>query len=108
MGFYLNSKRPFSLYKSETSMPYFIDKTLMLKELIPLVEQGNQSICITRPRRFGKTVVAAMIGAYFSRGTDSSSIFDSLKISNNTKYKEHLNQHDVIYINFSISDDQCS
>ncbi|MCC8105215.1 MAG: ATP-binding protein [Clostridiales bacterium] len=108
MGLYLNSRRIFSLYQSEAAMPYFIDKTPMLGELIPLVEQGNQNLCITRPRRFGKSVVAAMIGAFFSKGADSSSVFDTLAIAKNLKYKEHLNQHDVIYIDFSKSDDQCS
>lgn len=107
MGIYLNSKRSFSIYQSESSMPYFVDKTRMIEELIPLVEQGNHSICISRPRRFGKSVVAAMIASFFSRGVDSRSIFDSLTIAESTKYQEHLNQHDVIYIDFSKTDDEC-
>ena len=45
--------------------PYFIDKTNMLAELFPLVQEGNHFLCITRPRRFGKTVMANMIGAFF-------------------------------------------
>ncbi|MCD8222949.1 MAG: ATP-binding protein [Clostridiales bacterium] len=101
MGYYLNSNKMFSLYKSEVDSPYFVDKTMLLTELIPLVESGNKHICITRPRRFGKSVMAAMIGAFFSRGGESSCIFDSLKISLNEKYRDHLNHHDVIYIDFS-------
>ncbi|MCD8325966.1 MAG: ATP-binding protein [Lachnospiraceae bacterium] len=100
MGYYLNSSKVFSLYESEVKKPYFVDKTEILNELIPLVEQGNNHICITRPRRFGKSVMASMIGAFFSRGFDSSSIFDSLKIASAANYREHLNQHNVIYINF--------
>lgn len=60
MGFYLNSAAPYFLYKSEVSSPYFVDKSQLLEELFPFVEQGNKHVCITRPRRFGKTVMANM------------------------------------------------
>ncbi|MCD8221486.1 MAG: AAA family ATPase [Clostridiales bacterium] len=101
MGYYLNSTKVFSLYESEVRKPYFVDKSEILNELIPFVEQGNNHICITRPRRFGKSVMAAMIGAFFSRGSDGSGIFGSLKIADNSNYQTHLNQHDVVYIDFS-------
>ncbi len=101
MGYYLNSNKVYSLYESEARKPYFVDKTDMLLDLITLVEQRNNHICITRPRRFGKSVMASMVGAFFGKGFDSSSIFDSLKIAGETKYRAHLNQHDVIYIDFS-------
>ena len=53
MGTYLNSITPYTLYKSECLSAYFVDKTLMLRELFPYVSAGNRHICITRPRRFG-------------------------------------------------------
>ena len=65
MGRYLNSRAAYTLYKSETEKPYFVDKSEMLQELFPLVRTGNNHICITRPRRFGKTVAANMIAAFF-------------------------------------------
>jgi len=108
MGYYLNSSKVLSLYESEVKKPYFVDKTEMLGELIPLVEQGNNHICITRPRRFGKSVMASMIGAFFSKGFDSSNIFDSLKIASAEKYREHLNQHNVVYVDFSEAANDCS
>ena len=98
MGIYLNSISSYSLYKSEYTRPYFVDKSSLLKELIPLAEQGNAHICITRPRRFGKTVMANMIGAFFSKGVESSDVFDRLQISADKDYRKHLNQHNVIYI----------
>ncbi len=85
MGFYLNSAAPGALYKSETESPYFVDKSQLLEELIPFVQQGNKHICITRPRRFGKTVMANMIGAFFGKGSDTQDIFDALQISFWTK-----------------------
>ena len=77
MGIYLNSKTAYTLYKSETEKPYFVDKSRMLKELFPMVETGNNHICITRPRRFGKTVAANMIAAFFSKACNAADIFDS-------------------------------
>ena len=65
LGRYLNSRAAYTLYKSETEKPYFVDKSEMLQELFPLVRTGNNHICITRPRRFGKTVAANMIAAFF-------------------------------------------
>ncbi|MCC8151778.1 MAG: AAA family ATPase, partial [Lachnospiraceae bacterium] len=108
MGYYLNSSQVLSLYESETKKPYFVDKTEMLRLLIPLAEEGNNHICITRPRRFGKSVMAAMVGAFFSKGFDSSEIFESLNISqmavqqenNKYEYSQYMNQYNLIYINF--------
>ena len=61
MGVYLNSTTAYTLYKSESEKPYFVDKTKLLKELFPLVASGNNHICIARPRRFGKTIMANMV-----------------------------------------------
>lgn len=86
----------------------------MLRKLIPLVEEGNNHICITRPRRFGKSVMAAMIGSFFSKGMDSSSIFGNLNIAKHSSnhsedffdekkkidYRAYMNQYNVIYISF--------
>lgn len=106
MGFYLNSSEPAALYLNETKKPYFVDKTPMLQELIPLVEAGTQYICITRPRRFGKTIMANMIGAFFGRGCETP-VFDGLQISGYIGYEKHKNKHNVIYIDFSKADDEC-
>lgn len=107
MGFYLNSSGPYSLYKSETAKPYFVDKSRMLEELFPLVEEGKSFICITRPRRFGKTVMANMIGSFFMKGIHSDSLFRTLEISASPDYGKYLNQKNVIYIDFSRCDDEC-
>lgn len=107
MGIYLNGEDPYFMYKSETLKPYFVDKSQMLAELIPLVQEGNHFICITRPRRFGKTVMANMIGAFFSCAHDAGDIFNSLDIAASSDYRKNLNQHDVIYIDFSEMDDEC-
>ncbi len=121
MGFYLNSKKARSNYKEITETAYFVDKSLMIEELIPIVgeEEGiisragrwigksSKYICITRPRRFGKTVMANMIAAYFGKEIDSREIFDKLEIHSCEQYEQHLNQHDVIYITFNEMPNEC-
>ena len=107
MGYYLNPGDIVEIYGGEASKPYFVDKTGMLDELIPLVEQRGSFLAVTAPRRFGKSVMAAMIGAYFGKGADASELFDSLKIAQNKKYAEHLNKHNLIYIDFSKDVGKC-
>jgi len=107
MGFYLNNLSAYTLYKNETAKPYFVDKTGLIEEIMPLVETRNNYICITRPRRFGKTMAANMLGAFFSNSCDSRKIFDNLYIAQSPKYLQHINRHDVIYIDFSDIDDEC-
>jgi len=106
MGFYLNGNKPAALYLSEIKSPYFVDKTEMLNELIPFIEIGKQYICITRPRRFGKTIMANMIGAFFGKN-DKGEMFDKLAIAKNENCMKHRNRHNVIYIDFSKTGDEC-
>lgn len=101
MGRYLNSSTSYVLYKGQTEQPYFVDKSQMLSELFPFLDAGNTHICITRPRRFGKTVMANMITAFLGKKQDSDSIFQSLKISKNNLYNKYRNQYNVISIDFS-------
>lgn len=108
MGVYLNSSNAFTLYKNETSKTYFVDKTKMLEELIPLVQEGSNYICITRPRRFGKTVMANMIASFFSRGEDSHALFEQLHIAGSEEFEANINQHNVIYIRFNETPADCS
>ena len=95
MGRYLNSSTSYVLYKGQTEQSYFVDKSQMLSELFPFLDSGNTHICITRPRRFGKTVMANMITAFLGKKQDSDSIFKSLKISQNDLYNKYRNQYNV-------------
>lgn len=108
MGIYLNSESAYTLYKSETQKPYFVDKSRMIEELFPLIEEGANHICITRPRRFGKTVTANMISAFFSRAREASDIFDRLKISTSQNYSKYRNQYNVIHISLNDISRQCT
>lgn len=107
MGIFLDSRNPYENFREMASDIYFVDKSMLLQELIPFLGKKNRYFCITRPRRFGKTVMANMVGAFFGKAADSRSLFDGLKIAvgkdgeKNPDYQKHLNQHHVIYIDFS-------
>lgn len=107
MGIYLNSIIPYANYKAVADGSYFVDKSLLLEELIPALGQEQRFFCITRPRRFGKTVMANMIGAFFGQDHDSGDVFDRLKIAKSRYYRQHKNRHDVIYIDFSEMPEKC-
>lgn len=108
MGIYLNGTSAYALYKGETTKPYFVDKSQILEKLFPLVDSGNSHICITRPRRFGKTVMANMIASFFSKGCDAQDVFKNLEISNNEKYSLYRNQFSVIHISLNDISEDCS
>lgn len=122
MGVYLNSRKPHLLFQEEASSTYFVDKTDILKELVQLVElkenmleksgeeigKGHKYVCITRPRRFGKTVMANMISSYFGKGLDSRDIFRELRVSSYDWFERHLNQHNVIHVMMNELPDECT
>ena len=101
MGIYVNSKNAYALYKKETAKPYFVDKTVLLKELFPLVEEGSHYLCITRPRRFGRTVMANMVASFFSKGHRANDVFQNLQIYQDKDYEKYLNKYTVIHIMFN-------
>ena len=101
MGRLLDSRIPFESYRLMTEETYFVDKSMLLQELIPAFGAAERFYCITRPRRFGKSVAANMIAAFFGKAVDAKPIFDKLLISSSEYYLKQLNRHPVIYIDFS-------
>lgn len=75
---------------------------ILLEDLLSAVElDGQKYLCITRPRRFGKSVMANMVAAFLGRAAGSERIFRKLRIESSEKYQIHRNQYSVIYIDFS-------
>ena len=97
MGIYLNPTNQ-NFYEA-VNKEIYVDKSLLIQHIEYLRNKINKYICVSRPRRFGKSTDANMLVAYYSKGCDSHHIFDSLKISQTDYYLEHLNQHHVIHIN---------
>ena len=82
----------------------FVDKTDFIEKTNALFNTDGNLIAVTRPRRFGKTVTAHMLSAYYSKGYAGQEIFNDLEISNKNSFKEHLNKYDVIYIDMNSID----
>ena len=76
MAMFLNTPLPYKRYKKISETTYFVDKSLILNDIFGCMEEETQYICITRPRRFGKTIMANMLGAFFGKAWDASQIFD--------------------------------
>ena len=102
MSFYLNKK--YDKFVSYYNDNIFVDKSMLLSITNSnLNVERKKYMCVTRPRRFGKSMALSMLNAYYSKGCESSNIFDELKISKDPSYLTHLNKHNVIYIDmFSI------
>ncbi|MBQ1426214.1 MAG: AAA family ATPase [Succinivibrionaceae bacterium] len=79
----------------------FVDKTDFIEKLSAKINADKRLFAVTRPRRFGKTVTAHMLLAYYSKGYAGHKIFDDLEISNKASFTEHLNKYDVIYIDMN-------
>lgn len=104
---YLNTNAPAIHFRRTINSDIYIDKSLLIEKLNMLIGTGKCYICVTRPRRFGKTINANMLGAYYTKGIQSEELFSALEISKRESYMQHLNQHNVFYIDFSRMPDFC-
>ena len=97
MGSYLNpgSKG----FRESLNSSIYIDKSALIEETNAVLNTRQKFLCISRPRRFGKSMAADMLAAYYGRCEDSAKLFDGLAISQSKSYHEYLNQYDVIKIN---------
>ena len=59
----------------------YVDKTMMISAINRYIDKGNKYVCVSRPRRFGKTMAGNMLSAYYSKGCESRDLFSGLKIS---------------------------
>lgn len=109
MGLFINSIAPYEGYKEISRSRFFVDKSSLIDEIISTVRMdGQRYFCFTRPRRFGKSVMANMVGAFFGRTTDEKDIFDDLEIAKSDYCRKYLHNYDVIYIDFSRLPENCN
>ena len=98
MTYFLNSITIINQFTKTTKEKYFVDKSALIGKMNESVGTASQYICITRPRRFGKTINAMMLASYYSKNANFKSLFDKLKISKSSSYLKHLNKHNVVYM----------
>ena len=97
MGSYLN---PGSFaFRGSLRSKIYVDKSELIARTNEALYTEQKYICVSRPRRFGKSMAANMLAAYYDRNENTEELFQNLAISKESSYKENLNQYDVIKIN---------
>ena len=98
MGVYINiGKADFeAIRKGE-----YVDKSMLIAYVNSRIGLYDKFICVTRARRFGKSMAAKMLNAYYDESVDASSLFSDLKIANDPSYEQHRNKYPVIYLDAS-------
>ena len=97
MGSYLNPGS--DLFEMALRSQIFIDKSGLIEKTNQYVRTLQRYMCVSRPRRFGKSMGVDMLAAYYDRSISTDHLFQCLKIGNTEDYKKHLNQYDVLKIN---------
>ena len=97
MGIYLNPGK--DSFAESLNSEIYVDKTGLLSYTNRVLGTKQKCICISRPRRFGKSMAAEMLAAYYSYHADSGELFHTLNISADSSFKKHLNQYDVLFLN---------
>lgn len=96
MGTYLNPGK--AAYQMAVNSEIFIDKTEMIQYINSVVNTQQRFVSVFRPRRFGKTMAADMICAYYDRCTDSRDLFEKRKLAQNIDWDKYLGKFDVIHL----------
>lgn len=97
MGVYLNPGND-KFYKAINSEIY-VDKTGLIQYTNRVFNTMQQNVCVSRPRRFGKSMTANMLAAYYSRGCQSEKLFEEFKITKDPSFRQHLNRYNVFFMN---------
>ena len=95
MGRFLNPDN--GAFSEAVNSEIYIDKTRLLEYTNRVINTTSKFICNSRPRRFGKSMTADMLSAYYSRGCDSKELFKNYEISTVSSYEKNLNKYDVIH-----------
>ena len=94
MGTYVNPGN--AAFREAINSKIYIDKTELIAYTNSVLNTKQKNICVSRPRRFGKSMAADMLAAYYSRGCNSAELFAGTKIEAEKSFSSHLNRHSVI------------
>lgn len=96
MAFCLNTNAAYIDFNRLVHDRFFVDKSAIIEKISMRINTKNRYVCITKPRRFGKTSVLNMLGAYYGKAYDAKELFEGCAISQSPSYAVHLNQYNVI------------
>lgn len=97
MGNYLNPNN--DKFQKAINSEIYVDKTGLLRYTNKVLNTMQQYVCVSRPRRFGKSMAANMLAAYYSRGCDSKELFAGFQIAQEEGFSTYLNRYDTIFLN---------
>lgn len=97
MGVYFNPDH--SIFQKIINSDIYVDKTGLLAYTNSVINTMQGYVCVSRPRRFGKSIAANMLAAYYSRGCDSREMFSGFEIAKKDSFEKHLNQYNTIFLN---------
>lgn len=97
MGVYLNPGN--EAFRQALRSEIYVDKSGLIAYTNHVMETERKNLCVSRPRRFGKSMAANMLCAYYGRGCDSELLFADLQIAGEPSFREHLNRHNVLLLN---------
>ena len=86
---------------SRIASSVYVDKTGLISHMNDVIGSTLGLVCVTRPRRFGKTFAAESLVSYYSCGCDSRSLFDGLGICRDPSFLSHLNAYNVVHLNMT-------
>lgn len=97
MGIYLNPRN--DGFQESINSEIYVDQTGLISYTNSVLDTEQRFVCVTRPRRFGKTMSAEMLVSYYCRACDSREQFQNLKIAQDESFEKHLNQYNVLFLN---------
>ena len=95
MGKYLNPGC--NNYEEALNSDIYVDKTEMIAYVNSVVKTKQKYMCVSRPRRFGKTMAADMLCAYYGKG-ESRQLFVDRKLADNRNWDKYINHFDVVRV----------
>ena len=98
MGKYINIGN--EKFQSSRASEY-VDKSGLIGVINQTLFTDKRFSCVTRCRRFGKSMAAKMLAAYYDQSCDSRSLFEDLKIAKDPSFEKHLNKYPVIYLDMT-------
>ena len=96
MGVYLNPGS--DKFQTARRSEIYVDKSRMIAYLNRVIRTEDRFVCVSRPRRFGKSMAANMISAYYDR-TSAAELFRGMQIEQEASFNDHYGHYDVIQIN---------
>ena len=94
MGTYVNPGN--TAFTEAINSKIYVDKSELISYTNSVINTKQKNICVSRPRRFGKSMAADMLVAYYSKGCDSTKLFSGKSAEKDKSFTLHLNQHNVI------------